>query len=442
MKSNLNVKVTVEEPSSVKRKVAIEVPAEDVDRYFRDTLKEYRRQAVIPGFRKGKAPMSVIESRFRGDVAEEVARNIVPESYEKALEESGLKPISEPKVGDLGAVEEGKPLTYTAEFEVLPEFELKDYLGLEIESPEFEVKDEEVDAILEEMRGGQATVSRVAEARGLRTGDVAMIDFEGITDGQPIPGGSAKDFPLTIGSDTFLPGFEDALIGIAPGEEREFFLALPDDFQEAALAGKEAQFKVNLKEIRERVLPELDDDFAKDVGDYENLEVLKERLRTNILHTKELTSRNELKEKLIAKLVEDNPFEVPQAMIIERQAQMIASVERNLLMRGVPKEDVEKGREKMFGEAVGPAELKVRASLILEAVADKEEIVVSTEELNNEIKKIAEQNRIDPGEARRRMVQNGALENLKEVMREDKTVAHLLEKASVTTGSATEKGKE
>jgi trigger factor len=436
------VKVTVEEPSSVKRKVAIEVPAEDVDRYFRDTLKEYRRQAVIPGFRKGKAPMSVIESRFRGDVAEEVARNIVPESYEKALEESGLKPISEPKVGDLGAVEEGKPLTYTAEFEVLPEFELKDYLGLEIESPEFEVKDEEVDAILEEMRGGQATVSRVAEARGLRTGDVAMIDFEGITDGQPIPGGSAKDFPLTIGSDTFLPGFEDALIGIAPGEEREFFLALPDDFQEAALAGKEAQFKVNLKEIRERVLPELDDDFAKDVGDYENLEVLKERLRTNILHTKELTSRNELKEKLIAKLVEDNPFEVPQAMIIERQAQMIASVERNLLMRGVPKEDVEKGREKMFGEAVGPAELKVRASLILEAVADKEEIVVSTEELNNEIKKIAEQNRIDPGEARRRMVQNGALENLKEVMREDKTVAHLLEKASVTTGSATEKGKE
>jgi trigger factor len=442
LKSNLNVKVTVEEPSSVKRKVAIEVPAEDVDRYFRDTLKEYRRQAVIPGFRKGKAPMSVIESRFRGDVAEEVARNIVPESYEKALEESGLKPISEPKVGDLGAVEEGKPLTYTAEFEVLPEFELKDYLGLEIESPEFEVKDEEVDAILEEMRGGQATVSRVAEARGLRTGDVAMIDFEGITDGQPIPGGSAKDFPLTIGSDTFLPGFEDALIGIAPGEEREFFLALPDDFQEAALAGKEAQFKVNLKEIRERVLPELDDDFAKDVGDYENLEVLKERLRTNILHTKELTSRNELKEKLIAKLVEDNPFEVPQAMIIERQAQMIASVERNLLMRGVPKEDVEKGREKMFGEAVGPAELKVRASLILEAVADKEEIVVSTEELNNEIKKIAEQNRIDPGEARRRMVQNGALENLKEVMREDKTVAHLLEKASVTTGSATEKGKE
>lgn len=442
MKSNLNVKVTVEEPSSVKRKVAIEVPAEDVDRYFRDTLKEYRRQAVIPGFRKGKAPMSVIESRFRGDVAEEVARNIVPESYEKALEESGLKPISEPKVGDLGAVEEGKPLTYTAEFEVLPEFELKDYLGLEIESPEFEVKDEEVDAILEEMRGGQATVSRVAEARGLRTGDVAMIDFEGITDGQPIPGGSAKDFPLTIGSDTFLPGFEDALIGIAPGEEREFFLALPDDFQEAALAGKEAQFKVNLKEIRERVLPELDDDFAKDVGDYENLEVLKERLRTNILHTKELTSRNELKEKLIAKLVEDNPFEVPQAMIIERQAQMIASVERNLLMRGVPKEDVEKGREKMFGEAVGPAGLKVRASLILEAVADKEEIVVSTEELNNEIKKIAEQNRIDPGEARRRMVQNGALENLKEVMREDKTVAHLLEKASVTTGSATEKGKE
>jgi trigger factor len=247
---------------------------------------------------------------------------------------------------------------------------------------------------------------------------------------------------LTIGSDTFLPGFEDALIGAAPGEEREFFLALPDDFQEASLAGKEAQFKVSVKEIRERVLPELDDDFAKDVGDYENLAALKERLRTNIRHTKELTSQNEMKEKLIAKLVEDNPFEIPQSMTLNRQAQMIASVERNLVMRGVPKEDIEKGRDKMFGEAAGPAELKVRASLILEAVAEKEKIAVSTEELNSEIKKIAEQNKIDPGEARRRMVQNGALENLKEVMREDKTVAYLLEKAIVKIGSGTEKGKE
>lgn len=442
MKSNLNVKVTVEEPSSVKRKVSIEVPAEDVDRCFRDTFKEYRRQAVIPGFRKGKAPMNVIESRFRDDVTEEVSRRIVPDSYKKSLDESGLKPISEPNVSDLGAVEEGKPLTYTAEFEILPEFEVKDYLGLDIESPEFDVKDEEVDSILEEMRGGQATVSKIAEARGLRTGDVAMIDFEGITDGQPIPGGSAKDFPLTVGSDTFLPGFEDALIGAAPGEEREFFLALPDDFQEASLAGKEAKFKVSLKEIRERVLPELDDDFAKDVGDYENLEALKARLRTNIHHTKELTSQNEMKEKLITKLVEDNPFEVPPSMILNRQAQMIASVERNLVMRGVPKEDIEKGREKMFGEASGPAELKVRASLILEAIAEKESIAVSSEELNSEIKKIAEQNRIDPGEARRRMVQNGALENLKEVMLEDKTVAYLLEKASVKAGSGAEKGKE
>jgi trigger factor len=386
--------------------------------------------------------MNVIESRFREDVTEEVSRRIVPESYQTALDESGLKPISEPNVNDLGAVEEGKPLTYTAEFEILPEFEVKDYLGLEIERPDFEVKDEEVDSILEEMRGGQATVSKIAEARGLRTGDVAMIDFEGITDGDPIPGGSAKDFPLTIGSDTFLPGFEDALIGAAPGEEREFFLALPDDFQEATLAGKEAQFKVSLKEIRERVLPDLDDDFAKDVGDYENLAALKERLRTNILHTKELTSQNEMKEKVIAKLVEDNPFEVPQSMTLNRQAQMIASVERNLVMRGVPKEEIEKGRDKMFGEAAGPAELKVRASLILEAVADKEKILVSPEELNSEVKKIAEQNKIDPGEARRRMVQNGALDNLKEVMREDKTVAYLLEKAEVKAGSGTEKGKE
>lgn len=428
-----NVKVTVEEPSSVRRKMTVEVPAENVDRLFRETFKEYRKHASLPGFRRGKAPQGVIESRFREDVTQDVTRKILPDSYEQALKQEGLKPITEPKVGEL-SVEEGKPLIYTAEFEILPRFEVKDYLGIEIESGEVEVGEEEVDGILEEMRAGQATVKKVTEERGLRTGDVAMIDFEGMAEGRSIPGGSAKDFPLTIGSDTFLPGFEDSLIGAAAGEEREFFLKLPQDFQEADLAGRDASFKVQVREIRERILPELDDDFAKDVGDHESLEALKALLRNNIRASKEAAAAGELKEKLIEKLVDANPFEVPSAMVERQRVAMIANVERNLMMRGVPKEEIEKTRKKVYEDSAAPAERKVRATLILEAVAEKEGIEVGEEELKAEIRKIAEQNKMDPGEARRRMVENNSLENLEDALREEKTVNYLLEKAGVAAG--------
>jgi trigger factor len=441
-----NIKVTVEEPGSVTRKITVEVPAEEVDRVFKETYREYRRQAALPGFRKGKVPMDVIEKRFREDVTEDVTRKILPDSYEQALKEADLKPIGEPKVGGL-EIAEGKPMTYTAEFEILPTFEVKDYMGIEVEGQEVDVREEEVSGILEEMRAGQATVTKVEESRGLRTGDVAMIDFEGMAEGAAIPGGSAKDFPLTIGSDTFLPGFEDSVIGAEAGEEREFFLKLPEDFQEEALAGKEASFKVKVKEVLERVLPELDDAFAKDVGDHESLDALKNLLRNNIRASKEAGARGELREKLIDKLVDDNPFEAPPTMVEHRRGMMLANVERNLQMRGVSKEEIEKSRDKMYEDAAVPAERRVRATLLLEAVADKEKVTVSDDEMNNEIKRIAERNKIEPGEARRRMVENGSLENLKDILREEKTIDFLLENARVTTAGAAaapsaEKGKE
>ncbi len=438
-----NVKVTVEEPSSVKRKISVEVPAEEVEKLFDETYREYRKQARVPGFRKGKVPQSMIENLFKGDVVQDVTRRILPESYEQALAQTGLKPVSEPEVGDL-EVERGRPLAYTAEFEVLPAFEVGDYLGLPVEGKDLEVTDQEVDALLEEIRAGQATLRKLEENRGLRTGDVAMIDFEGRTEGQPIPGGSSKDFPLTIGSDTILPGFEDSLIGAKSGEEREFFLKLPEDFQEAELAGKEAAFKVKVNEIRERVLPPLDDDFAKDVGDYLSLDALKEKLRFNLRASKEAAVKGELREQIVERLVESHPFEVPPSMIHERRAMMMANVERNLMMRGVSKEEIEKTRDKIYEDAAAPAEKRVRGTLILKAVAEKENIAVTEEELNGEIRKLAERNKIEPAEARRRMIENGSLENLREILQEEKTLDLLLEKANITTGAApeaTEKGK-
>jgi trigger factor len=422
---------------------------EEVDRYFRETLKEYRRHASLPGFRKGKAPREMVESRFRDDINQDVTRKILPDSYEKALEEAELMPLGDPEVSEL-KVEPGQPVSYVAEFEIFPRFEVDNYLGIELEKPVFKVGDEEVDGLLEEMRAGQATVKQVTEERGLRTGDVAMIDFEGVSGGKPIPGGSAKDFPLTIGSETFLPGFEESLVGAKAGEERKFFLKLPDDFHEKDLAGKEAGFKATVKEIRERVLPDLDDDFAKDVGDCKTFEELKERIRTNLLATKEATSEGEMREKLIGRLVEAHSFEVPPSMVEERRSMMMANVERSLLMRGVPQEEIGKSREKFYEESGAPAERKVRASLIMAAIAEKEKIEVSPEEVGAEIKRIADRNKMEPAEARKRMIENHSLENLKGILREEKTVSFLLEKARITGGGEDaapapadeEKGKE
>lgn len=439
-----NVKVTVEEPSSVKRKIAVEVPAEEVDRAFGDTLKKYRRHAVVPGFRKGKVPVNVVENRYRDDIKEDVTRDLLPASYEAALKETGLKPLSEPEVGDL-KIEPGSPLSYTAEFEIAPVFDLGEYTGIELDGKDMEVGDDEVAALLEEVRAGQATLTKLEEDRGLRTGDVAVIDFEGISDGKPIPGGSAKEFPLTIGSDTFLPGFEDSLVGSKVGEEREFFLKLPEDFQEADFAGKEAGFKVKVAEIRERVLPDLDDDFAKDVGEYESLDDLKAKLRVNLGLSKEADSRNELREQMLTRLVEAHDFEAPPSMVMHRKAMMLGNIERNLVMRGVAKEEIEKNRGKMLEDTAAPAEKKVKASIILDAIASKEGVEVSEEELAEEIGRIAAQNKIEPDEARRRMVENDSLDNLRDILREEKTINFILDKAKIQRAGAAgqpEKGKD
>jgi trigger factor len=441
-----NIKVSIEETSGLKRKMTVEIPVEEVDRVYDDTLKEYRRHAVLPGYRKGKAPKERVERQFRQDIDRDVTREILPSSYEQALSQVELTPIGDPEVSEL-KIERGSSGSYVAEFEIVPEFELGEYLGIELEQPEAVVGEEEVDGLLEEMRSGQATVSKVEEERGLRTGDVAMIDFEGVADGKPVPGGSAKDFPLTIGSETFLPGFEESLVGAVAGEEREFFLKLPDDFQEKDFAGMEASFKATVKEIREKILPALDDEFAKDVGDFKTLDDLKARIRTNLKATKEATSQGEMREKLVNQLVDAHVFEVPAAMVQERREMMMSNVERNLLMRGVPQEEIGKTRDKIYEESAAPAERRVRATLVLDAIADKEEVEVTPEEVNAEIKNVAERNKMEPAEARKVMVENGSLMNLKAMMREEKTITFLLGKAKISGAGAPaqadeDKGKE
>jgi len=219
-------RITVEEASAVTRKLTVEVPAAEVDQRFGLLLKDYRRKAVLPGFRKGKVPAEMVRRLYAGDITADVARALISANFAPALEREGLDPVSEPEF-EIVTLEEGKPFVFRSSFEVRPRFELAEYTGVEIDGETVEVKEEDVERLLEELRISHATVRKVEEARGVRDGDVALIEFEGRVEGAPVPNGSGKDFPLVIGSNAFPPGFEDNLIGALPGERREFMVRLP-----------------------------------------------------------------------------------------------------------------------------------------------------------------------------------------------------------------------
>lgn len=425
------LKISVEEPSAVTRSITVEVPAAEVDGRFEGVLRDYRRKAVQPGFRKGKVPADVIRNLYWGDVTADVARGLIGDTFEAAVGKAAVEPIAEPSF-EIQTLEEHQPFTYVAKVEVRPRFELAGYAGIEIAGESVEVKDEELERLLEEVRQSHATVRKVEEARGLREGDVAVITFEGTAGGAAIPGGSGKDFPVTLGSTTFPPGFEDNLIGAAAGERREFTIRLPEQFGDPALAGKEALFTVSVNEVRERILPALDDEFAKDVGEYQGLEDLKAKMRENLRHSKAIAARNRLRDAVANRLAELHPIEVPPSMLERRKESMIADAERYLALRGMPWAEVQKARASIREDAGPAAEKKARISMVLEAIAAREKLAVADDELAAEIVKIATSNKLDPGEVRRRLVQNETMSGLTAALLEDKTLDWVVDRAKTS----------
>lgn len=422
------LKAAVEETGAVTRSVTVEVPAAEVAARFAGMVREYRRKAALPGFRKGKVPADMIRRMYWGDVTADVARGLIGDTFDAAVGKLALAPVSEPQF-EIRTLEEQQPFVYAARFEVRPDFEPAGYEGIEVGGETIQVAEEELARLLEEVRQSHATVRKLEEERGLREGDVALVTFEGTVAGAPLPGGSGKDFPVTIGSNSFPPGFEDNLIGAKAQETREFALRLPENFGDAALAGKEALFTVTVSEVRERILPALDDEFAKDVGDYQRLEELKEKMRANIRLSKERAARNRLRDAVANRLGELHPVEVPPTMVERRKESLIADAERYLAMRGMPWAEVQKTRAAILEDAGPAAAKKVRISLILEAIARREKLEVGEEELSAEIAKIAAANKLEPAEVRRRLIRNDTLAGLKASLLEDKTLDWVADRA-------------
>ncbi len=423
------------------REVEVEVPAEEVTKSFRTVLKKYQKLARIPGFRPGKVPETVLRSRFAGAIREEVVEAVVPAHFQTAIQQKGLRPVSRPQVTDL-QLEEGQPLRFKAAFEIAPEFSVEGYQSVKVEKPDTELTDAEFDAELERIRDARSTLEDVTEERGLADGDWAQISFTGEVDGentQASEGGEAtekkpqpiegKEVSVEIGGKDTVQAFTDALRGSKPGQELKFEVTYPGDFGQKRLAGKTVAYHVEVRGIRTKVLPELNDAFAKELGSYESLEDLKTKLREHLAADKKHRVLADARNRLLDALVAKFEFPVPESMV---QSQIDTRLERGLralAAQGMRTEDMRKLDFDRLREAQREsAASEVKGTLVLDRIADVENINVSDDELEHELQVISLQTREPVESLRERLTREGSLAAIREQLRREKTGSLLVER--------------
>ncbi len=379
-------------------KLTIEVSAEEFEKAVESVYRKQRNRIQIPGFRKGKAPRKMIENMYgQGIFYEDAANEIIPDAYEKAYEECEEEITSSPEI-DVVQVESGKPFIFTAVVALKPEVNLGEYKGVAIEEFSAEVTEEEVNAEIDRERDNSARMVSV-EDRAVQDGDMTELDFEGFVDGEAFEGGKGENYPLTIGSGAFIPGFEEQLIGAELNKEVEVKVTFPEDYNAEHLAGKDAVFKCTVKEIKVKELPELDDEFASEVSEYDTLEEYKANVRKGLEEKKAKQAKDEKEDAAIAAVVEKAEMEIPEPMLATEQRQMLDQFAQRISMQGLQMEQYMQmtgaNRETMLEQLKPQAERKIKSRLCMEAVAKAENITATEEEYEEEMKVMADAYQIE-----------------------------------------------
>lgn len=374
-------------------KLTIEASAEDFEKAIQKVYLKARGKINIPGFRKGKAPRKLIEKMYgTGVFYEDAANDLIPTAYAEALKDCNLEIVSRPEI-NVTQIEAGKPFIFTAEVAVKPEVTLGEYKGVEVEKSDVEVTEEDINKEVDKERENNSRTIDVDD-RAVENGDIIKLDFDGSVDGVPFEGGKAENYTLTIGSGSFIPGFEDQLIGTKIGEEKDVTVTFPEDYHEKSLAGKEAVFKCKVNAISVKELPEADDEFASEVSEFETLAEYKEDIKKKLTEKKEKAARAKKEAQAIEKAVENATMEIPDAMIDTQVQSMMEDFARRMQSQGLSLEqyfqftgmDVKKMHDQMKPEALK----RIQNSLVLEAVAKAENIEISDEKVDEEIAKMAE----------------------------------------------------
>ena len=374
-------------------KLVITSSDEEFEKGLEQAYNKNKSKINVQGFRKGKAPRKIIEKFYgKEEFFEDAANAIIPEAYAKAAEESGLEIVSQPEIG-LVQLEDGKPFIFSATVAVKPEVELGQYKGVEVAKADVEVTEDDINAELDKVREQNSRTVNV-EDRPVQDKDMTVIDFEGFIDGQPFQGGKGENYPLTIGSHSFIDTFEEQLIGKNIGEETEVNVTFPEDYHAEELKGKPATFKVTVKEIKEKQYDDLDDDFAQNVSDFDTLAEYKEDLKKTIGERKANEAKNKKEAEAIDKIIENAKMDIPSAMVDTQVRQMAEDFSRRLQQQGLSVEQYFQftglTADKLFADMQPEAEKRIKSRLVLEAIVKAENIEVSDEEYESELNKMAE----------------------------------------------------
>ena len=412
-------------------KLTIEVSAEDLDKAMEKAYQKQKSRISLPGFRKGKVPRKMIESMYgKGVFMEDAVNSLVPQEYTKALGECDLEIVSQPEI-NVTQMEPGKALIFTADVAVKPEVTLGDYKGVEVPKSEITVTDEEVDAEVKKEQDKNARTVAV-EDRAAANGDITTIDFEGFVDGVAFEGGKGTDYALTLGSGTFIPGFEDQLVGANTGDHVEVKVTFPEEYQAKELAGKEAVFQCDVKKIETKEVPELDDEFAKDVSEFDTLAEYKEDVKKKLTEKKEKEARTAKENAAVDKAIENAQMDIPELMTKTECRQMMDDFSRRMQQQGLSMEQyfqfTGQSMDKMMEDMKPQALKRIQTRLVLEKVAEAENIQPSEEEITEEIQKMADAYKMEADKIREAIGESG-LEQMKKDMAVQKAVTVIADAA-------------
>ena len=399
-------------------KLTIEVSAEELEKAIQGAYLKNKNKINIPGFRKGKAPRKMIEQMYGKEVFYEDAANaLIPEAYEKALEECTEEIVSSPKI-DVTQLEAGKPFIFTAEVALKPEVTLGTYKGVKVAKAEVEVTDAEVDVEVEKEREKNSRTVSVTD-RAVKDGDMTVIDFEGFVDGVAFEGGKGENYPLTIGSGAFIPGFEEALIGAEIGVETDVNVTFPEEYQAEELAGKPAVFKCTVKEIKEKELPELNDEFAGEVSEFETLAEYKEDVKKKLAEKKETEAKNMKEDAVVDAIIAEAQMEIPDAMVETQQRQMVEDFAQRIQSQVITMDQYMQftglTAAKLMDQVKPQALKRIQSRLVLEAVVAAEEMTATEEEFDAEVAKMAEAYKMEADKVKELLGENGKKQVMEDI---------------------------
>lgn len=435
------MKTNVEKVSSLQRKMSVEVPAAKVQEAFEKMYSDIQRQVEIKGFRKGKAPLATVKSMYKDKVKQDVLQELIQKHYSVALDEHKLNPISYPEF-EFDDLHEGKDFSFSAAFDIRPEVKLKKYENLEVLKEKMTIDESRIDQVVENIRTSRATLQDVLEIRPAQKGDTAIIDFEGTVNGAPLENGKGENHNLELGSNSFIEGFEEGIIGMGVGVTTTLHLKFPTPYHAAELAGQPVDFKVTLKSLKKKVLPEMNEEFFKNLGGPTDLASLKETIRKDLEGSEVKRVEDAFKNRLLKQLVQENPVDVPQSLLKEQKEALVADFKKRMSEQGMSEAEFADYVKKWDKDFEKTAAEMIQSSFLVDALAHEKDLLCKKEDVDQKLSDYAQKTGIEEARIREFYSQQDQLSRLTYSITEEKVVQFLTSKAKVKEVDAKELKEE